>query len=147
MTSEITLYICSECSDVSQRSAIDQSILINIVIRVVFFYLIKLSGYIVTYHIEFAIALYHFIGAEFDTIHIDHDRTLDPSSAAIRHPSPVLEGRVYQLISRDDTNRLVPILDLDRMQCDINDITISSKLRCLYPIPYLKKIIRCDLHA
>ena len=62
-------------------------------------------------------------------------------------PRQFLYTDLDHLVSRDDRDSLVPILDFDRVQTEVQDISIRAITRDFNPIALFDKIVGRNLNA
>src|SRR3990167_8473241 len=84
---------------------------------------------------------------KFNRMGVQPDASLDAPAAGLLHAAPVLETFRDQAPGRYCGDRIVPVLNLDRMQCDIDDIAIRANLRHLNPVSDAKHVVRGELEA
>ena len=74
-------------------------------------------------------------------VHIQLDGLVHPSTTALLHPPPILEGGVHQCIRRNGGNGIVPILNLGGIEGDFLHDAIGGTIRKLNPVTDAKHII------
>ena len=84
---------------------------------------------------------------ESDRIHIDVKGALDAAPTGIRHPAPVLKRFADEFVGGNRRNRLIPVLNFDRVQRDIHDVTVRGSVGHLDPIPHPDHVVAGDLDA
>ena len=87
------------------------------------------------------------IGQKGNVTRVNKQAALDPPSARLLHATPVLERLGHQAPGRNRDNGLVEILYFDRVQGDIDDITIGTDLRHLDPVADPQQIVAGQLHT
>lgn len=75
------------------------------------------------------------------------DRPLDAAAAGFLHAAIILERVADQAFGRNGGDGLVPVLHLDGMQGDVDDITVGIELWHLDPVTDAHDIAGRDLHA
>ena len=78
---------------------------------------------------------------------IDAQGALDTTAARFKHLTPVAIALGKQLVSGNGGNRLVPVLDLDRVQRHINNKTIRPGLLHFDPVADAQHVIGAHLRA
>ncbi len=102
---------------------------------------------IVLHQGDLAIAVDHLPIAKAHGIEVEMDRALDASPTALLHAAPVTVGRVEQFVCRDGRDRLVPVLDLDRVERDVEHVAVRIVGRHLDPVPLFHQVVGVDLEA
>ncbi len=92
-------------------------------------------------------ALEHRRSAQLDRLHIDVNRSFDPTATRLGHAAPVLEGIRDQRIGRNRGDRLVPVLDLDGGQCNVDDITVRPVAGHFNPVPFGEHLVGGELDS
>ncbi len=72
---------------------------------------------------------------------------LDPAAATFLHAAPVLERVGNETLGRNAGDGLVPVLHLDGMQGDVDDISVGIELRHFHPVADANQVIGGDLHT
>lgn len=87
-----------------------------------------------------------FRRTELQGSHIQIDIFIDPASATLLHPPPVLERVIDQRIGWNGRYRLIPIPDLYSVQRDFLDSTVGHSIGQLYPVADTQHIIGRELY-
>ncbi|MPM79700.1 hypothetical protein SDC9_126739 [bioreactor metagenome] len=102
---------------------------------------------VVSKQMYFTVFIKHFRRAEFNTVHINPDRTLHPSAAGFLHASPVLKRIAHQSIGRNGRNGIIPITNFNRIECHLNHRTVGSIFGHHNPIAHTQHIVGRQLNA
>src|SRR5690606_31006068 len=78
---------------------------------------------------------------------VEKEAALDPPTATFLHAAPVLERVGNEALGRDAGDRLVPVLDLDRVQGDIDHVAVGIQLRNLHPVADTNQVVGGDLYT
>src|SRR3546814_4405175 len=76
---------------------------------------------------------------------VDAQRPLDFAPARLEHRPPILVTVRNQPMGRYGGDRLVPVLHLDRVQGDVDHITVGIKLRHFDPVADPQHVVRGEL--
>ncbi len=78
---------------------------------------------------------------------IDMQRSLDSPPSRLVHTSPVFKRFANEPVSRDRGDRHIPVLNLNRVQRNIDYVSVRISLRHLNPITDSDHVIRHYLKA
>jgi len=80
-------------------------------------------------------------------VHVDIDGALDATAAGLRHATPVLHGIADQRIGGNGGDGLVPVLNLDRRQRDVDHVAVGAVLGHLDPVANRHHVVGGDLYT
>src|SRR5690606_10006686 len=88
-----------------------------------------------------------FVVDEIDALCIQPQAALDTPPARFLHAAPVLEAFADQPVRRYGGESFVPVLHLDGVQRDVDDIAVGTDLRHFDPVADPQHIVGGELHA
>ena len=97
--------------------------------------------------INFAVALEHFRGAEFDGEHVDDQGAFDAPPARFLHAAPVPVGDIDNLVGGNDGDGHVEIADFDGVQADVEDVAVGVVAGDFDPVAFFNEVVGGNLHA
>ena len=147
MVAQIRDDIGSERTKVGQLPAVERVRRIDVPLCIPARDLVSLFLQILRDVLDLREPLKHLFVTEANRAHVDVDGALDPPSARLGHPTPVLEALGDQCVGRDGRDGLVPVFHLDGGQCNFEHVAIGAVLRHFDPVTRRHHLIRGELDA
>ena len=107
--------------------------------------LLLLSFDVVPEHFDLRKLLDHFGRRELDAVDVNVDRALDAPPAGFAHASPVLERAGDQGIGRNGGDCLVPVLNFDCVEGDLDNAAVGAVIGHFNPVARTKHVMHDEL--
>lgn len=144
---QIGIEVGAENAQVGLASAVDQYAIIDLLRFIVIFYNLLCLVDVVGQQFDFAVFVQHLRCAEAHAVHVDVDRALHPSAAALLHATSVLERVAHQQVGRNGGDGVVPVAHLHGVECHLYHGSVSTVLRHGNPVAHLQHVVGGELYA